>query len=68
MGGAVLTAIRQSDHWRVKIAWPAVWPAKRIARYFGQFKSQAEAERWIKQHHWMTEQPAEPETPVEPTR
>jgi hypothetical protein len=36
------------------------WPGKEPApRYFGKFNSQVEAERWIKAHHWLTEQPPE---------
>jgi hypothetical protein len=47
----VLTPDRQRDHWRVKMTW-----SSRIPRYFGSFNSQAEAEKWIKEHHWLTEQ------------
>jgi hypothetical protein len=42
--------------WRVKIAWPDATP-----RYFGKFETQAEAEQWIEQHRWLTEQSQEPD-------
>jgi hypothetical protein len=48
---AVLLPIRQGDDWRVKIAWPHAIP-----RYFGKFNSQAEAEKWIEDHRWLTTQ------------
>jgi hypothetical protein len=64
MGGVVLTAIRQSNSWRVKMSWPARHAAKEHPpRYFGRFKSQAEAERWIREHERLTKQQPEPETP-----
>ena len=46
-----LSPVRQGDHWRVKIAWPDAIP-----RYFGKFNSQAEAEKWIEDHRWLTTQ------------
>jgi hypothetical protein len=52
----VLSPVRQSDHWRVKLAWPNHTP-----RYFGKFNSQVEAEEWIRQHRWLTEQRQEPD-------
>ena len=52
MGGRVtLTAVRRLDGWRVEMTWPDHTP-----RYFGRFTSQAEAEKWIAEHHWLTEQ------------
>jgi hypothetical protein len=51
LSSVVLTPVRQADYWRVKIAW-----SKTIPRYFGKFHSQTEAEKWIKEHHWLTEQ------------
>jgi hypothetical protein len=52
MGGVKLTAVERSDYWRVKMAWPDhITP-----RYFGRFASRAEAEKWIAEHHWLTEQ------------
>jgi hypothetical protein len=52
MGGVVtLTAIQGWDCWRVKMAWPDHTP-----RFFGKFDSQAQAEKWIAEHHWLTEQ------------
>jgi hypothetical protein len=55
MSSVVLTPVTQAGHWRVKIAWPGKTP-----HYFGRFNSQAEAEQWIADHHWMTEQRQEP--------
>jgi hypothetical protein len=43
-------------HWRVKIAWPNTAP-----RYFGHFDTKAEAEKWIAEHHRLTEQREEPD-------
>jgi hypothetical protein len=40
----------------VEIAWPNKTP-----RYFGKFHSQAEAEKWIANHHWLTERDQEPD-------
>jgi hypothetical protein len=54
----VLTPITQSGHWRVKIAWPNKTP-----HYFGKFQSRAEAEKWIEEHRWLTEQAQEPDEP-----
>ena len=51
-----LSAVTQSGYWRVKLAWP-----KRIPRHFGQFDTQAEAEKWIDEHRWLTEQREEPD-------
>jgi len=52
MGGMVeLTVVQRQDRWRVKMAWPG-----RIPRFFGKFDSKAEAEKWIAEHHWLTEQ------------
>jgi hypothetical protein len=54
-------------YWRVKIAWPKHHPEREVpARYFGRFKSQAEAERWIKEHEWMKQRP-ESESPPQAT-
>jgi hypothetical protein len=44
----VLTPIRQSRYWRVKIKWQDAPP-----RYFGKFNSQVDAERWIAEHRWL---------------
>jgi hypothetical protein len=51
----VNASVMQSGYWRVKIAWPTTTP-----RYFGKFKSQAEAQQWIEQHRWLTDQAQEP--------
>ena len=44
----VLTPIRQSRYWRVKIKWPDAAP-----RYFGKFNSRTDAEQWIDEHRWL---------------
>jgi hypothetical protein len=44
--------------WRVKISWPVHGP-----RFFGRFNTEAEAEKWIAEHHWLTEQHPEPDLP-----
>ncbi len=51
MAGVLLVPVRQDDHWRVQLAW-----ANGNNRYFGKFGSQLEAERWIAEHQWLTEQ------------
>ena len=59
MSSVVLTpVVAARGIWRVKIAWPDATP-----RYFGKFKSQAEAEKWIELHRWLTEQRQEPDLP-----
>jgi hypothetical protein len=59
-GGVVLRTAKERDHWRVQMTWP-VGPGTRLrhaSRYFGQFNSEAEAERWIAEHRWFTQQKA----------
>jgi hypothetical protein len=56
LNSVVLTPVRQADYWRVKITW-----SKTIPRYFGKFHSQTESEKWIEEHHWLTEQRQEPD-------
>ncbi len=51
MGVVLLVSVRQDDHWRVQLAWP-----NGNTRRFGKVGSQREAERWIAEHHWLTEQ------------
>jgi hypothetical protein len=46
-----LTPVIQSGYWRVRLTWPG-----HAARFFGRFNSQADAERWIAEHRWLTEQ------------
>jgi hypothetical protein len=46
----VLTAAAQSRYWRVKVEWP-----NKRSHFFGKFRSQAEAEKWIAEHRWLTE-------------
>ena len=52
----MLTPVTQSGYWRVKLAWPRHTP-----RYFGRFDTQAEAEIWIAEHRWLTEQRHDPD-------
>jgi hypothetical protein len=47
----VLTPIRQSGYWRVKMAWP-----NNTVRFFGKFLSLREAEKWIEKHRWLSKQ------------
>lgn len=56
MGSVVLTVIVESGYWRVQLAWPS-----HPRRYFGKFHSRAEAQKWIEQHRWLTEQRNEPD-------
>ena len=46
-----LTPVIQSGYWRVRLTWPG-----HAARFFGRFNSEAEAEQWIAEHRWLTEQ------------
>jgi hypothetical protein len=55
MSTVLLSPIWQGDFWRVKLVWP-----NRTPRFFGKFGSQAEAEKWIEEHRWLTAQPQEP--------
>jgi hypothetical protein len=65
LSSLVLTPVRQGNHWRVKMTWPNKAPRffggkapRRIApRFFGRFESQADAQRWIEEHCWLTTQP-----------
>jgi hypothetical protein len=56
MSSVVLTPVENLGHWRVKLAW-----ARKTPHYFGKFETKREAEQWIADHHWMTEQPQEPD-------
>jgi hypothetical protein len=47
---ATLQPVAQKGFWRVKLAWP------NRHLFFGKFLTQAEAEKWIEQHRWLTEQ------------
>jgi hypothetical protein len=60
MSSVVLTPVAEAGYWRVKLAWP-----KRTPHYFGKFQSRTEAERWIAEHHWLTEQRQEPDVDPE---
>jgi hypothetical protein len=51
MGTVTFKTVRETDCWRVKIAWPRTPP-----RYFGHFKSERDADKWIAEHNWMTDQ------------
>jgi hypothetical protein len=52
-----LVPVRRGDHWRVQLAWN---------RYFGKFASLPEAERWIAEHLWLTEQVTQRSTQQQP--
>jgi hypothetical protein len=54
----VLTPVWHRNYWCVKITW-----RKKTPRYFGRFVSQADAEKWIAAHSWLTEQRQKPDTP-----
>jgi hypothetical protein len=42
----------------------STWSALlRCPRFFGRFNTEAEAEKWIAEHHWLTEQHPEPDLP-----
>jgi hypothetical protein len=60
--GVVMQPVKQRVHWRVQKTGP-LYPA----RYVGKFDSEAEAERWIAEHRWLTKQSPErrQETPNE---
>lgn len=57
----VVSSVRQADYWRVKMKWP-----NSIPRFFGRFNTEAEAERWIAEHRWLTEQREEPDVTTAP--
>ena len=60
---AQLKAVKRGDHWRIKMSWP-----DRMPRFFGDFKTEAEAARWIKEHSWLApdkEESAETPNPEE---
>jgi hypothetical protein len=50
----VLRPVVQRDHWRVEMVWLG-----HNARYFGQFHSRTEAEKWIEEHRWLAKQSQE---------
>ncbi len=56
----VLTPIRQGNYWRVEIAWPD----KR--RLFGKFRSEADAQKWIEDHRWLTKRQEADDQPAAP--
>ena len=45
---AELPPVKRGDRWRIQMSWPDYNP-----RFFGEFDSEAEAARWIKQHSWL---------------
>jgi len=45
---AQLKAVKRGDNWRIMMSWP-----DRMSRFFGDFKTEAEAARWIKEHSWL---------------
>jgi hypothetical protein len=42
-----LKPVKRRDRWRILMSWP-----DRMPRLFGEFKTKAEAARWIKEHSW----------------
>jgi len=52
--GVVMRPVELRGHWRVQITW-----REGVPRYFGKFDSEAEAERWISEHRWLTKQDLE---------
>jgi hypothetical protein len=56
VASVVLTPVRQGDHWRVKMKW-----LKKTPRYFGQFKTEAEAAKWIEEHQRLIDRPQDPD-------
>jgi hypothetical protein len=46
---AELKPVQRGGRWRIQISWPDYNP-----RFFGDFDSEAEAARWIKEHSWLT--------------
>jgi hypothetical protein len=42
---AELKPVQRSNRWRIQMSWPGYNP-----RFFGDFDSEAEAARWIKEH------------------
>ena len=63
MNSAVLRPVARKGYWRVQM----VWPNKHL-HFFGKFLSQAEAEKWIEQHRWLTEQPQKPDVTLRSNR
>jgi hypothetical protein len=55
MNSVMLTPVALKGFWRVKMMWP-----NKSVHFFGKFLSRAEAEKWIEQHRWLTEQRQEP--------
>lgn len=55
MNSVMLTPVALKGFWRVKMTWP-----NKSVHFFGKFLSRAEAEKWIEQHRWLTEQCQEP--------
>ncbi len=56
-----LVPVRRGDHWRVQLAW-----TNGKTRYFDKFASLPEAERWIAEHLWLTEQVTQRSTQQQP--
>lgn len=56
LSSLVLAAVERSGSWRVEFAWPS-----RTKRYFGNFSSRVEAEKWIEEHRRLIERPEEPD-------
>jgi predicted transcriptional regulator len=52
---AILSPVQAEDVWRVQITW-----ANESKHRVGKFGTKQEAEKWIEDHPWLTEQPVEP--------
>jgi hypothetical protein len=59
VNSATLKPVAQKGYWRVKLAWPDKH------HFFGKFPSRAEAEKWIEEHRWLTEQRQNPDVTLE---
>jgi hypothetical protein len=68
---AELTPVQRGDRWRVQMSWSNYKP-----RFFGDFESEAQAARWIKEHkanklmtaHLQLVGPSNETRPVRPRR
>ncbi|MFY9840993.1 MAG: hypothetical protein WAK55_31885 [Xanthobacteraceae bacterium] len=57
MNSATLKPVARKGYWRVEMAWPD----NKHLHFFGKFLSQAEAEKWIEEHRWLTKQRKKPD-------
>ena len=45
---AELKPVQRGDRWCIQMSWPDY-----NARFFGDFDSEAEPARWMKEHSWL---------------